>query len=245
MISIIVPVYNVEKFIKETIQSVLDQTYTDFELILVDDCSKDGSVAAIETFDDSRIVLLKQEQNAGAYAARNRGLKEAKGRYIAFLDSDDYWEPCKLEHELAFMKRENAGFVFTGYEFADENCVGTGKVVRVPHTITFKQALSNTTIFTSTVLIDREKISDDLIEMPHIASEDTATWWRILKAGNIGYGLDENLVRYRRIQGSLSSDKFVALKRIWGLYRKIAGLSVIGSAWHFVGWAFRAVGRRV
>ena len=245
MISIIVPVYNAEKFIKETIKSVLNQTYTDFELLLVDDCSKDGSVQAIESFVDPRVILLKQEQNAGAYAARNRGLKEAKGRYIAFIDSDDLWEPCKLERELAFMEREDAGFVFTGYEFADENCVGTGKVVKVPHTINFKQALSNTTIFTSTVLIDREKIPDELIEMPHIASEDTATWWRILKAGHIGYGLNENLVKYRRSKGSLSSDKIEALRRIWGLYRKIAGLSVVSSAWYFVGWAFRAVLRRV
>lgn len=245
MISIIVPVYNAEKFIRETVQSVLDQTYKDFELLLVDDCSKDRSVEVIESIEDERVVLLRQEHNAGAYAARNRGLKEAKGRYIAFLDSDDCWEPCKLEHELAFMECENAGFVFTGYEFADENCKGTGKIVRVPHTITFKQALSNTTIFTSTVLIDREKIPDELIEMPCIASEDTATWWRILKAGHVGYGLDENLVRYRRSSNSLSANKFVALKRIWGLYREIAGLSVISSAMHFVGWAVRAVLRRV
>ncbi len=245
MISIIVPVYNAEKFIRETIQSVLDQTYTDFELLLVDDCSRDKSAEVIESFEDERVILLRQEQNAGAYAARNRGLKEAKGRYIAFLDSDDCWEPCKLEHEMAFMERESAGFVFTGYEFADENCVGTGKVVRVPRTINFKQALSNTTIFTSTVLIDREKIPDELIEMPHIASEDTATWWRILKAGHVGYGLDENLVRYRRSGNSLSANKFVALKRIWGLYRKIAGLSVVASAWYFVGWAIKAVKRRI
>ncbi len=245
MISIIVPVYNAEKFIRETIQSVLDQTYTDFELLLVDDCSRDKSAEVIESFEDERVILLRQEQNAGAYAARNRGLKEAKGRYIAFLDSDDCWEPCKLEHEMAFMERESAGFVFTGYEFADENCVGTGKVVRVPRTINFRQALSNTTIFTSTVLIDREKIPDELIEMPHIASEDTATWWRILKAGHVGYGLDENLVRYRRSGNSLSANKFVALKRIWGLYRKIAGLSVVASAWYFVGWAIKAVKRRI
>lgn len=245
MISIIVPVYNAEKFIRETIQSVLDQTYTNFELLLVDDCSRDKSAEVIESFEDERVILLRQEQNAGAYAARNRGLKEAKGRYIAFLDSDDCWEPCKLEHEMAFMERESAGFVFTGYEFADENCVGTGKVVRVPRTINFKQALSNTTIFTSTVLIDREKIPDELIEMPHIASEDTATWWRILKAGHVGYGLDENLVRYRRSGNSLSANKFVALKRIWGLYRKIAGLSVVASAWYFVGWAIKAVKRRI
>ena len=139
MISIIVPVYNAEKFIRETIQSVLNQTYKDFELILVDDCSKDGSVDAIKSFDDSRVILVKQEHNAGAYAARNRGLKEAGGRYIAFLDSDDCWEPCKLEHELAFMERENAGFVFTGYEFADASGKPNGKKVFVPEKINYQQ----------------------------------------------------------------------------------------------------------
>lgn len=245
MISIIVPVYNVEKYIEETIKSVLSQTFSDYELILVNDCSKDGSVEKIKAFLDPRIRLVEQPENMGAYAARNRGLEEAKGEYIAFLDSDDIWEPEKLEKEFAFMQKENAGFVFTGYEFADCNGVGTGAVVHVPHTITFRQALNNTTIFTSTVLIDRKKISDELIRMPNIPSEDTATWWQILMAGNVGYGLNENLVRYRRSSGSLSSNKFEAIKRIWNLYRKIAKLSVPASALHFVSWAITAVLRRI
>lgn len=245
LVSIVVPVYNCEKFIAETISSVLSQTFCDFELILVNDCSKDKSVDVINSFDDSRIRLIEQPDNQGAYAARNRGVKEARGRYIAFLDGDDIWEPCKLEHEMNYMKKENAGFVFTGYEFADENGVGNGAVVHVPHTISFKQALKNTTIFTSTVLIDREKISEDLIMMPNIKSEDTATWWRILKAGNVGYGLNENLVRYRRSAGTLSSNKFAAMKRIWKLYREIAQLSVIESAFNFVCWAVTAVLRRI
>ena len=245
MISIIVPLYNAEKFIWETVQSVINQTYKDFELLLVDDCSTDRSLAAAEAINDPRVRVIRQEQNSGAYAARNRGLSEAKGRYIAFLDADDKWAPEKLEEELKFMTEKDAGFVFTGYEFADEKCVGTGKVVKVPETITYKQALYNTTIFTSTVLIDREKVPDELIVMPHIASEDTATWWQILRAGHTGYGLDKNLVLYRRASGTLSSNKFVALKRIWNLYRKAAGLSVLSSATHFVRWAFRAVLRRV
>lgn len=245
MISIVVPVYNCEKFIAETINSVLNQTYESYELILVNDCSKDGSVDIIKSFSDSRIRLIEQPVNQGAYAARNRGVKEARGRYIAFLDADDLWEPSKLEHELSFMEREQAGFVFTGYEFADENGVGNGAIVKVPHTITFKQALKNTTIFTSTVLIDRNKISEDLILMPNIASEDTATWWRILKAGNIGYGLNENLVRYRRSAGTLSANKLSAIKRIWRLYRQIAELSVIESLFNFVCWAVTAVLRRI
>lgn len=245
MISIIVPVYNVEKFIEDTINSVLKQSYKDWELLLVNDCSKDKSVEKIKTFSDPRIRLIEQPENKGAYAARNRGLEEAKGRYIAFLDSDDYWEPEKLEKEMAFMEKEDAGFVFTGYEFADENGKGTGAVVKVPHSLTFKKALNNTNIFTSTVLIDREKIPDELIRMPNIKSEDTATWWRILMAGNVAYGLNENLVKYRRSQGSLSSNKFEAIKRIWNLYRNIANLSVPSAAIHFVSWAITAVLRRI
>lgn len=245
MISIIVPVYNAEKFIDATINSVLNQTYTDWELLLVNDCSKDGSVEKIKSFSDSRIRLIEQPENKGAYAARNRGLKEAKGRFIAFLDSDDLWEPEKLSKELTFMQEEDAGFVFTGYEFADENGIGTGAVVKVPHSLTFKKALNNTNIFTSTVLIDREKIPDELIRMPHIKSEDTATWWRILMAGHKAYGLNENLVKYRRSKGSLSSDKIEALRRIWNLYRNIAGLSVPSAAIHFVSWAITAVLRRI
>ena len=143
------------------------------------------------------------------------------------------------------MEEKGAGFVFTSYEFADEKCVGTGKVVRVPEIITYKQALSNTTIFTSTVLIDREKVADELIKMPNIKSEDTATWWQILRAGHMGYGLDKNLVKYRRSAGTLSSNKIEALRRIWNLYRKAAGLSVVSSAAHFVVWAFKAVARRI
>ena len=245
MVSIIVPLYNAEKFIWETVQSVINQTYKDFELLLVDDCSTDRSLAAAEAINDPRVRVIRQEQNAGAYAARNRGLSEAKGRYIAFLDADDKWEPTKLEDTLKFMEEKDAGFVFTSYEFADEKCVGTGKVVRVPETITYKQALSNTTIFTSTVLIDREKVADELIKMPNIKSEDTATWWQILRAGHMGYGLDKNLVKYRRSAGTLSSNKVEALRRIWNLYRKAAGLSVVSSAAHFVVWAFKAVARRI
>lgn len=245
LISIVVPVYNAEKFISETISSVLNQTISNFELLLVNDCSKDLSAQIIESFTDSRIRLINQEKNQGAWAARNRGVDEAKGRYIAYLDSDDLWEPCKLEHELEFLKKEDAGFVFTGYEFADEKGLGTGAVVKVPHTVDLKKALKNTNIFTSTVMFDREKIPDELIKMPHIPSEDTATWWLILKKGYKAYGLNENLVKYRRSTGTLSSNKFVAIKRIWRLYREIAGLSVLKSAFYFCCWAITAVLRRI
>ena len=249
LISIIVPVYNVEKFIRETMDSVLAQTYPHWELLLVEDGSSDGSVDVITDYmekkKEPRIRLIRQPVNQGAAKARNRGLKEAAGRYIAYLDADDLWVPEKLERELAFMKEKDAAFVFTGYEFADENGVGTGKVVRVPETLTFKQALSNTTIFTTTVMFDTKKIPKELLEMPVIKSEDTALWWKVLKQGYTAYGLDENLVKYRRAGRSLSSNKLEAVRRIWNFYRRSAGLCVIESAWYFCFWAVRAVRRRI
>lgn len=249
MISIIVPVYNAAAYLTETIENVTRQTYTDWELLLVNDCSKDQSETVIrqylENHPDQRIHLINLPENGGAAKARNRGLMAAKGRYIAFLDADDIWAPEKLEKELAFLKEKNAGFVFTAYEFGDANGVGTGKVVQVPETLAYQQALSRTIIFTTTVLLDTEKISKDLIQMPIIKSEDTATWWQILKAGYVAYGLNETLAVYRRPAKSLSSNKLEAIRRIWHLYREIGELSVVSSAWYLIQWAVRATLRRV
>ncbi|WP_026526745.1 glycosyltransferase family 2 protein [Butyrivibrio sp. VCD2006] len=246
-ISIVVPVYNAGNFILETIEMVRQQTYENFELILVDDASTDNSVELIEKAakDDNRIKLIKKASNTGAAAARNAGISAATGRYLAFLDADDIWIKDKLEKELAFLQEKKAAFVFTAYEFGDENANPTGRVVYVPETLTFKQALSRTVIFTSTVMIDMDVVPKDKIFMPGIESEDTATWWNILKGGTIAYGLDEVLAIYRRPGKSLSSNKFSAIRRIWGLYRKIAGLSRIASLFYFVGWAFRATVRRL
>jgi teichuronic acid biosynthesis glycosyltransferase TuaG len=247
LISIIVPVYNAENFIEKTIGFVEAQTYGIWELILVDDCSSDNSVNIIKnkSQQDSRIKLVQQEINSGASKARNTGIDKAQGRYICFLDADDIWESEKLSKELDFIKKKKAGFVFTGYEFADEEGNGLGKIVHVPAKITYKQALKNTTIFTSTVMIDRSIIPDKDIYMPQIESEDTATWWNILRAGRVAYGLDLNLVKYRRSAGTLSSNKMTAIKRIWNLYRKHEHFGIIKSAYCMAFWAFRAVFRRI
>lgn len=249
LVSIIVPVYNVEKYICETIECVRKQTYGNWELLLVEDCSKDNTVAVIleylDKVQDGRVRLIRQEKNNGAARSRNRGLREACGRYIAYLDADDLWVPEKLEKELAFMKEKQAAFAFTGYEFADENGQGLGKVVRVPEILTYKEALKNTTIFTTTVMFDTEKIDKNFLEMPIIKSEDTALWWKVLRSGYVAYGLDENLVRYRRAGKSLSSNKLEAMRRIWNLYRKAEGMSIPSSAYHFCYWAVNAVLRRV
>ena len=246
-VSIIIPVYNAAAFLEETIASVRGQEETDWELILVDDRSQDGSMEIMErcAAQDCRIRVIRQPENKGAAAARNRGVQEARGRYIAFLDSDDLWKARRLSAGLAFMKAHGAGFVFSGYEFADEAGRGTGKVVRVPQRLCYREALKNTTIFTSTVLFDTEKIPRELIRMPLVKSEDTATWWNILRNGHTAYGLDENLVRYRRSGGTLSANKLEAIRRIWHLYRRAEGLSLPRSAWHFCFWAVRAVKRRL
>ena len=250
MVSIIVPVYRAKDYIADTIRCVRNQTYDDWELILIDDHSGDGTAEEIkrvisETGDD-RIRLIECEENHGAAHARNIGLDNAHGRHIAFLDADDVWYPNRLKTGMDFMaSHPEAGFVFSAYEFGDENAKGTGRIVHVPEKLDYKHALSRTVIFTTTTLFDTEKIPIGLIHMPQVGSEDTATWWQILKDGHTAYGIDEVTAVYRRPVSSLSSNKFEAIRRIWNLYRNVEHLSVIRSAACFVGWAFRATLRRL
>ena len=246
LVSIIIPVYNAEKFIDETISSILEQTYSNWELILVNDCSSDNSVKLIKKYlKDERISLINNKTNSRAAISRNNGIDKAKGRYICFLDADDKWDKEKLNKQIAFMKEKDCEFSFTSYEFADEKCIPNGKKVHVPEKISYKQALKNTTIWTSTVMFDMTKLSKEDIYMPNVKSEDTACWWKILKKIDYAYGLDEILSFYRRSEGTLSSNKFEAIKRIWNLYRNVEHLNIIKSTYCFCWYAFRAVIRRV
>lgn len=248
-ISIVVPVYNAAKYIEQTVSMVQKQTYTDWELILVEDCSKDESRKVLQNLEnslrDSRIRVIYKEKNEGAAKARNTGVMAATGEYLAFLDADDIWKETKLEKELAFMKQKDAAFVFTSYEFGDEQGNGTGKFVNVPDTLNYKQALSRTVIFTSTTLFDLKKLGKELVTMPIVPSEDSATWWQILRAGYTAYGFQEVTTVYRRPPKSLSSNKGKAIQRIWYLYRKVERLSLPVSIFCFIGWAVRATLRRL
>ena len=248
-ISIVVPVYNAAKYIEQTVSMVQKQTYTDWELILVEDCSKDESRKVLQNLEnslrDSRIRVIYKEKNEGAAKARNTGVMAATGEYLAFLDADDIWKETKLEKELAFMKQKDAAFVFTSYEFGDEQGNGIGKFVNVPDTLNYKQALSRTVIFTSTTLFDLKKLGKELVTMPIVPSEDSATWWQILRAGYTAYGFQEVTTVYRRPPKSLSSNKGKAIQRIWYLYRKVERLSLPVSIFCFIGWAVRATLRRL
>ncbi|MCL2051036.1 MAG: glycosyltransferase family 2 protein [Lachnospiraceae bacterium] len=252
MITIVVPIFNAEKYIVETMERVFNQTYPDWELLLIDDGSTDGSINKIKEFlagfpaaKQDKVKLILKEKNEGAAKARNTGLDNAKGQYIAFLDSDDLWHYGKLEKQLAFIKEKEAAFTFTAYEFGDEKARGTGKFVFVPPSLTYRKALSRTTIFTSTTLFDLAKIDKELLKMPEVKSEDTATWWRILRHGYTAYGLNEVTTIYRRPKGSLSANKLEAVKRIWFLYRKAEKLKLLDSLCNFTLWAARATIRRL
>ncbi len=247
LVSIVVPVYNAARFMDDTIQTVLNQTYQNWELLLIDDCSSDDSVQIIKKYQkiDERIKLFKLSENSGAAIARNTGIDKAKGRYLAFLDADDLWVNNKLELQIAFMQEKNVAFSFTGYEFADENGKPNGKKVHVPETITYKQALKNTTIWTSTVMLDMQVINKPTIYMPDIGSEDTATWWKILKTISRAYGLDLITSYYRRTSNSLSANKLSSMKRTWNIYTSSENLSTVYAGFCFIFYCANAAKRRI
>lgn len=247
-VSIVIPIHNAEAFILDTVACIKAQTYENWELLLVENGSTDSTLEILESYiqrnPDDRLRLFSIDGKCAA-AGRNFGVDQSKGRYLSYLDADDIWEKDKLEKQVKFMQQKKAAFSFTGYEFADENGVGLGKIVKVPETLSYRQALQNTTIFTSTVMFDTEKIPRSMLQMPLIKSEDTALWWKLLRNGETAYGLDENLVKYRRSKGTLSSNKLEAMRRIWNLYRKEEKLSLPYSMYNFFFWALRAVKRRV
>lgn len=245
-VSIITPVYNSEKFIKDTISSVLNQTYTNWEMILVDDCSTDNSAQIINEYvkKDSRFKYIKLEQNSGAAVARNRAIKEAKGRFLAFLDSDDIWEPEKLDLQIKFMLDHKVGFTFTAYKIIDENGNPTEKIVNVPNTINYEELLKNTIIGCLTVVIDKDIVGD--IQMPNLrARQDFVTWLSILKKGYTAYGINTPLAKYRVVSNSISSNKFKMIRRNWNVYRNIEKLSFAKSAYVISYYVFNAVKKRL
>lgn len=252
-VSIITPVYNSEKFILDTITSVLRQTYTNWEMILVDDCSTDRSAEIIEkkTADDERFRYYRLEKNSGAAAARNFALDKSNGRFIAYLDADDLWRADKTEQQVQYMLANNAAFCCTAYEVIDEDGNSKNKFVRMPELVDYNLYLRNTIIQTVGVMVDTEKTGKTLLKMTlekkqgASSREDAATWCNLLKNGFICHALNEYLSYYRRVSNSLSSNTIKSFRGTWHLYRKIEKLPLLKSYYCFIGYAFNAVKKRI
>ncbi|MDR0880544.1 MAG: glycosyltransferase family 2 protein [Clostridioides sp.] len=246
LVSIITPVYNSGRFLSETIESIQNQTYKNWQLLLVDDCSTDNSKEIIDGYAnrDSRIRYIKLEKNSGAAVSRNVGLKNAEGRFIAFVDSDDLWKNTKLEKQVGYMLDKSVGFTFTSYRYMKENGKRTNKVAIAPGKIDYEGLLKNTIIGCSTVVVDKEVFGD--FDMPLVRrGQDTATWLKLLKEVDYAYGLKEDLVDYRLVGNSISSNKIKAIKRTWNTYRNIEKLSLPKSMYVFCFYAFNAIKKRL
>ena len=247
-ISIIMPTYNSEKYIIETIRSVQKQTYSNWELVIVDDCSTDNTVKIINNFKkyDNRIKLIVLNKNYGASIARNISLNNSTGRYISYLDSDDRWKPNKLTRQIEFMQKNNYAFCCTSYELIDDAGKKINKVIHIPIQINYFQYLTYNILQTIGIMIDLQQINKKLLNMPNIRiGEDAATWLQILKAGYDCYGLDEILAEYRRRRGSLSSNKFISVIYAWNLYRNIEKLPFLYSVYCFIRYALLAIYKRI
>jgi len=244
LVSIITPVFNASRFIKDCITSVKEQTYENWELILVDDCSKDDSVHIIneESADDGRIILVQLDKNGGAAAARNKALDMAKGEYVAFLDSDDIWLPEKLENQVHFMVSNNISFSFTEYGFIDESGNELNKHIKVPTEVDYNFLLKNTIIGCLTVMLDKRAFGN--IQMSSLMHEDYALWLSLLRDGCKAYGLQKKLALYRVVKGSLSSNKLKAAKGTWRIYR-LEKLGFLKACWCFLNYSINAIKKRL
>jgi glycosyltransferase involved in cell wall biosynthesis len=233
-VSIITPLYNSEEFISETIESVLSQSYNNWEMIIVDDCSTDNGVNIVKKYQKEceKIKLIRLDNNSGAAVARNVAIKKAKGRFIAFLDSDDYWHPEKLKKQISFMSNNNYAFTFSYYQNVDINNK-KGKIITAPEIVTYNTLLDSGVIGCLTAIYDIKKLGK--IYMPLIRKrQDYALWLKILKRDIKAHCLDEVLAYYRKGNVSISSNKLSAAKYQWKIYREIEELSLLKSIYHFI-----------
>ncbi len=230
IVSIIMPSYNCGRVVRETIESVFAQTYTNWELLFVDDCSTDDTESIVMSFNDPRIHFFKNEKNSGAAVSRNLALREAKGRWIAFLDSDDLWKPEKLEHQIRFMEENDYHFSYTGRDFIDEDSRPLNRSVTGPKHITKHGMFNFCWVGCLSVMYDANVIG--VIQIVDIKkNNDYALWLKAIKKADC-YLLNENLASYRVRRGSISNQSYLKLiKWHYRLFRESENMSVIGSSY--------------
>ncbi len=237
LVSVITPSYNSSRFIVEAIESVLAQNYKNLEMIIVDDCSTDNSEEIIENFvnKDERIKFIKMEKNSGPAIARNRAIKEAQGRYIAFLDSDDLWMSNKLEKQIEFMKEYNLAFTYSAYKLIDEenNDLGT---FTPREELSYEDILKTNDIGCLTAIYDTQQLGK--VYMPNILKrQDYGLWLRILKQIGKTKGILAPLAIYRLRKNSVSSNKLKSAFYQWKIYREIEKLDFFKSSYYFFHYA--------
>ena len=240
------PCYNAERYIAQSIESVLAQTYQNWELLITDDGSTDKSVDIISIYSkhDNRINVQVPDGHSGIAVTRNLSISRAKGRFVAFLDSDDIWKSDKLEKQVNFMLENNVAFTYSSYEIIDIQGKLKKNIVKDAGVMSYKKYLRNTIICCGTVVVDREKTGH--FATPIIkTSEDMSLWLSIMKRGFDAYPVPGPLHRYRNTPGSASSNKFKAACDVWRVYRKIEKLSWIESMINFVCYSFNAVKKHV
>lgn len=236
LISIVTPAYNSEYSVANTVRSVLDQTLTDWEFLIVDDASSDGTAGIVRRFcqQDDRIRLLELAENSGAAVARNAGISAAQGRYIAFLDSDDLWLPEKLERQVAFMQEHGLAFSYTGYEMITEEGERTGIIHQAPASVSYADMLRYNRIGCLTAMYDTQLLGK--VFMPELRKrQDYALWLKILRQTGMASGLPEVLALYRQREGSISSNKVDLIRYHWRLFREFERLSRTRSA-YYLAW---------
>lgn len=241
LVSIIMPLYNAETYVASAIESVLAQRYKCWELIIVDDCSTDRSVSIVEQYLDPRIRLIRNESNTGAAGARNLAIEAAKGRWIAFLDSDDLWRKDKLELQLSFMEEKGAALSFTAYNVVDSNCSHITVFSPRKDRYSYDMILRHNSLGCSTVIYDTSFLGKVYMPLEAVKREDQACWLSILKTGVDAFCLKECLTEYRINSGSVSHNKASMIKYQWNVYRSVEKLSIIRSVECMLCWAVRGV----
>ena len=233
MVSIIMAAFNAQKTIGKAIESVIQQSYQNWELIVINDCSSDDTPEIVERYSDSRIKLINNEHNYGVSRSRKRGLAAAKGNWIAILDSDDAWVPDKLEKQLCFARESKASIVFSGSAFMDSEGRPLNWILHVPHRLGYRELLKQNLISNSSVLIKKDLYKSHYVTGDDL-HEDFAIWLSITKSGIDAYGIDEPLLIYRLAKASKSGNKLKAARMNWNTYR-YSGLNVF-SAFYYMCW---------
>ncbi len=243
LVSIVMPAYNCEKYVVEAINSILAQTYRNWELLVLDDGSKDNTLQIIEEFSqkDSRIKALPNGKNIGVSATRNRGIELASGEWIAFLDSDDMWKPEKLEKQFEIVEKEAAEFLFTGSSYINEEGEAYKEIFEVPEKITYKKLRNQNVISCSSVLVKKKYFEHIKMEKDEM-HEDYAVWLRILKTGVTAFGVNEPLLIYRISRNSKSGNKMKTVKMTYKVFRFV-GINPFGSAYFMLRHVIASVGK--